>query len=96
MRNLRLITGLTMAEQDDLDHLAERVEHVHSLLRFASRPFVLEFAGSPKAGKSTSVDAIDHFFRRSKFRTHVLRERASFCPIPMKGHLFFNMWCACG
>jgi len=84
-----------MAEGDDLDRLAMRAEHVRSLLRFASRPFVLEFAGSPKAGKTTSVDAIEHFFRRNKFRTHLMRERAPFCPIHMKGHLFFNMWCAC-
>jgi hypothetical protein len=90
-----LIKRLMMAKQDDLDRLAKRAEHVHSLLSFASRPFVLEFAGSPKAGKSTSVDAIEHLLRRNKFHTHVLRERASFCPIPMKGHLFFNMWCAC-
>jgi predicted NUDIX family phosphoesterase len=93
---LRIDEGkLVMANEAELDHLAERAEHVHSLLSFASRPFVLEFAGSPKAGKSTSVDAIAHLFRRHKFHTHVLRERASFCPIPMKGHLFFNMWCAC-
>lgn len=64
------------------------------LLRFASRAFVIEFAGTPKAGKSTSVEAIRHFFQRHGFRVHVLIERASVCPIPMKGHLFFNMWCA--
>jgi predicted NUDIX family phosphoesterase len=84
-----------MPKVDDLDRLAERAEHLHSLLPFASRPFVLEFAGSPKAGKTSSVDAIAHFFKRNNFRPHVLRERASFCPIPMKGHLFFNIWCAC-
>jgi hypothetical protein len=46
------------------------------------------------SGKSTSVEAIRHFFSRHGFRVHVLIERASVCPIPMKGHLFFNTWCA--
>jgi thymidylate kinase len=64
------------------------------LLQFASRAFVIEFAGTPKSGKSTSVEAVRHFFSRHGFRVHVLIERASVCPIPMKGHLFFNTWCA--
>jgi predicted NUDIX family phosphoesterase len=87
--------GAAMTGTDPLELLAARAARVQTLLHFASRPFVLEFAGSPKAGKSTSVDAIEHFLRRNRFRTHILRERASFCPIPMKGHVFFNIWCAC-
>jgi putative protein kinase ArgK-like GTPase of G3E family len=47
------------------------------LLKFAPRAFVIEFAGTPKAGKTTSVEAIRHFFSRQGFRVHVLVERAS-------------------
>jgi predicted NUDIX family phosphoesterase len=84
---------------DDLEEavrrLGQRAKALHdNLLPFASRAFVIEFAGTPKAGKSTSVEAIRHFFTRHDFRVHVLVERASVCPIPMKGHLFFNTWCA--
>ncbi len=72
-------------------------EQAKSLLgaavQFASRPFVIEFAGAPKSGKSTLVEAIRHFFSRQGYRVNVLTERASVCPIPMKGHLFFNTWC---
>ena len=75
--------------------LEARARAVHNnLLAFASRAFVIEFAGTPKSGKSTSVEAIRHFFSRQDYRVHVLVERASVCPIPMKGHLFFNTWCA--
>lgn len=74
--------------------LQSRAEALKGLLSFAPRPFVIEFAGTPKSGKSTSVEAIRHFFNRAGFRVHVLRERAEVCPIPMKGHLFFNTWCA--
>jgi predicted NUDIX family phosphoesterase len=75
--------------------IEEKARFIHDkLLGFASRAFVIEFAGTPKAGKSTSVEAIRHFFQRQGFSVHVLVERASVCPIPMKGHLFFNTWCA--
>lgn len=81
--------------EDKINLLEQRAKALHdNLLAFASRAFVIEFAGTPKAGKSTSVEAIRHFFTRYDFRVHVLMERASVCPIPMKGHLFFNTWCA--
>ncbi len=83
------------AVEEQVEALERRAEEVRAHLRFASRPFVIEFAGSPKAGKTTSVEAIRHFFTRHGFRVHLLAERAAFSPIPMKGHLFFNTWCVC-
>ena len=74
--------------------LESRARDLHSNINLASRAFVVEFAGTPKSGKSTSVEAIRHFFKRFGFGVHVLSERAAHCPIPMKGHLFFNTWCA--
>jgi hypothetical protein len=74
--------------------LEERAGQLRKLVENAPRPFIIEFAGTPKSGKSTSVEAIRHFFTRQGFKVHVLVERASVCPIPMKGHLFFNTWCA--
>jgi predicted NUDIX family phosphoesterase/thymidylate kinase len=74
--------------------LESRATEVRGLLPLAPRPFVIEFAGTPKSGKSTSVEAIRHFLGRHGFRVHLLAERAAVCPIPMKGHLFFNTWCA--
>jgi len=93
------IEDYALQMSDDLEgkirQLEERAKTLHdNLLAFASRAFVIEFAGTPKAGKSTSVEAIRHFFTRHDFRVHILIERASVCPIPMKGHLFFNTWCA--
>jgi len=38
---------------------------------------------------------MDGFFRRAGFKVHTLRERAADCPIPMKGHFFFNAWTTC-
>jgi predicted NUDIX family phosphoesterase len=75
--------------------LEQRLGALQPSLIFAHRAFVIEFAGTPKSGKSTAVEAVRHFFSRNGFRVHVLAERAAVCPIPMKGHLFFNTWCAC-
>ncbi|HKY53089.1 MAG TPA: hypothetical protein VJM08_02235 [Anaerolineales bacterium] len=80
--------------EEQVQLLEARAAQIRGLLPFASRAFVMEFAGTPKSGKSTSVEAIRHFFTRHDFRVHVLSERAADCPIPMKGHLFFNTWCA--
>ena len=87
-----------MSEQktihEQVRELERRAKELHSIVELAPRAFVVEFAGTPKSGKSTSVEAIRHFFRRFGFSVHVLSERAAQCPIPMKGHLFFNTWCA--
>lgn len=79
---------------EQVRELEQRAKELHSIVELAPRAFVVEFAGTPKSGKSTSVEAIWYFFRRHGFSVHVLSERAAQCPIPMKGHLFFNTWCA--
>ena len=78
----------------EVTRLEARADKLRGFLQYAPRAFVMEFAGTPKSGKSTSVEAVRHFFTRQGFRVHVLAERAAVCPIPMKGHLFFNTWCA--
>ena len=80
--------------EQEVEELERRAESVRQLVKYAWRAFVIEFAGTPKAGKSTTVEAIRHFFSRNGFRVYILEERAAVCPIPMKGHLFFNTWCA--
>lgn len=58
----------------------------------ARRAFVLELTGTPKAGKSTSVATLQTFFSQAGYQVHLLKERAADCPLPMKGHFFFNAW----
>lgn len=69
-----------------------------ALERFRSQargPIVVEFAGLPKAGKTTTISQIHAFFKRCGFRTEVVVERASVCPIKDKKHFNFNVWTAC-
>lgn len=59
-----------------------------------SRPFVIEFAGTPKAGKTTAFENLVMFLRRNDFRVASISEKAASCPIKQKDHIFFNTWTA--
>ena len=60
--------------QERATALVERI----SLLRGEEKlPLVVEFAGSPKAGKSTNIDIVTHFFKRTDFKTWAPTEGAS-------------------
>lgn len=61
----------------------------------ARKPLVIEFAGVPKAGKTTTLAHVQTFLKRCGFRTEVVIERASVCPIRDKKHANFNVWTAC-
>lgn len=74
--------------QQRAETLVERFSHE------ARKPVVVEFSGTPKAGKSTTVSHVAGFLRRCGFRVEVVVERASLCPIRDKKHFNFNVWTA--
>jgi len=59
------------------------------------RPILIEFCGSPKGGKTTTITSLNIFLKRNGFKTKVLTERAGICPVPIKTHPFFNIWTLC-
>src|SRR5438552_13317623 len=61
----------------------------------ARRPVVIEFSGSPKAGKTTIVNHLAGFLKRCGFRTKIVVERAGICPIRDKKDSAFNIWTLC-
>lgn len=75
------------ARADQLKHLLEK--------RTAKRPLIIEFSGTPKAGKTRSISVLELFFKRNGIKTEVFTERASIAPIRSKGHLNFNLWVSC-
>ncbi len=76
--------------------LQERAEAAAGRFRTeARRPIVIEFAGVPKAGKTSTIAQIQTFLKRCGFRVKVVVERASVCPIVDKRHATFNVWTAC-
>src|SRR6266705_538189 len=72
-----------------------RAERAAERFGSARRPIVLEFAGVPKAGKTSTIGALQAFLKRCGFRVEVVVERASVCPIRDKRHFNFNVWTAC-
>ena len=75
----------------ELEKLAAEVLKL-KLEREQRRPLLIEFCGSPKSGKSTTITSLNIFLKRNGFKTVVLTERASVCPIENKTHPFFNIW----
>jgi predicted NUDIX family phosphoesterase len=76
--------------------LQERAEAAAAKFRESGRPaIVVEFAGLPKAGKTSTLSQVYSFLRRCGFRCEVIVERASVCPIRDKKHFNFNIWTAC-
>jgi hypothetical protein len=59
-----------------------------------AQPVVVEFAGSPKAGKTTTIDIVTHFFKRCGYKVWAPTEGASKrTPYQLKRDLVaFNAW----
>lgn len=74
-----------------LESLAKEVLQLKNIHR-QRRPIIIEFCGSPKAGKTSSINSLNIFLKRNGFRTTVLTERASVCPILDKQSPIFNSW----
>ena len=79
--------------KSDLQLRAERA--AEQFADRARKPIVIEFAGVPKAGKTTTLNQVQAFLKRCGFRTEVVVERASVCPIRDKKHANFNIWTSC-
>ena len=87
-------------EQQELDRLAGNAQSLLDSLNSRSaaerHPIFVEFAGTPKSGKSTCIDTINHFFRRMGYKVLAPTEGASKrTPYYLKENLVaFNAWSA--
>jgi predicted NUDIX family phosphoesterase len=75
----------------DLEQLAKEVLNLKHELGLR-RPLIIEFCGTPKAGKTTTINSLNIFLKRNEFRTVVISEMAGICPIRNKTNYFFNTW----
>ena len=80
------------------ENLQERAAKVLKVNPSGSRgrPVFIEFAGTPKSGKSTCIEIVSHFFRRAKFKVLAPAEGASRrTPYYLKDDwMAFNTWSA--
>lgn len=81
--------------KSEIAEFKRALDQIKPLMKEYRRPIVIEFAGSPKSGKSTIISAFSLFLRRNNVSTHVVTERASMCPIDRKDHMTFNAWTIC-
>jgi len=88
------------AETDGLmpaiyDGLEKQISQTRPRLSEKRRPFIIEFAGTPKSGKTTTISAIYQFLKRNGVVVRTFQERASVAPLVDKGTAFFNTWVTC-
>lgn len=74
-----------------LQELAEKVKELKKDYR-QKRPIIIEFSGSPKSGKTSCINSLDIFLKRNGFKTTIIQERASVCPVSDKKNPLFNIW----
>jgi hypothetical protein len=75
--------------------LEQDIERVRPLIVEKRRPLFLEFAGTPKSGKTTTLSAIHQFLKRNGVTVQTFQERASVAPLLDKGTASFNTWVTC-
>ncbi len=75
----------------ELEALAAEVLELKKKYR-QRRPLVIEFCGSPKAGKTSCITSLNIFLKRNGFKTIVLSEQAGISPISDKHNPIFNVW----
>lgn len=85
---------ITALERQAADVLA-RIEAATNLGRAAGRPFVVEFAGSPRAGKSTLLRGLERFLKRNGYSVAVVDEPLVDCGVGDKRDLACNVWTIC-
>ena len=78
---------------EELRSLANTVLSLKTKTR-QKRPIIIEFSGSPKAGKTSCISSLELFLRRNGFSVKIVQERASMCPVSDKQSPMFNMWTA--
>ena len=97
LRHATRYKDVTMIDQTKLNQLREDAKCVlcsRNGNTDAVHPNVIEFTGSPKAGKTTTIDIVGHFYRRLGFRVWAPSEGASKrTPYHLKKDLVaFNSW----
>ena len=90
-----MATEKTKKEQKKSDRQIRAESLARQIREDSPKPIVIEFAGLPKAGKSSTLSNVQMFLKRCGFKTEVVVERASVCPIKDKKHAHFNTWTAC-
>lgn len=85
------------SKEEIIQQLASRAKLVRELVeeRRKRRPVLIEFAGAPKSGKTSSIHSLRLFLKKNGFKVAVVQEAAAICPVDDKHSPMFNIWTAC-
>ena len=62
-------------------------------MRKSEKPFMIEFSGTPEAGKTTAINAVVNMLERDGYKTIILEESAGKLPVEIpKGIFDANLW----
>lgn len=88
---------LNPKKSEDIKCLQDLAEEILKLKQEhrQKRPIVIEFSGSPKAGKTSCINSLELFLKRNGFSVRIIQERASVCPVSDKHSPMFNIWTSC-
>jgi ribosome biogenesis GTPase A len=78
----------------ELQKLAEQVLELKKTHR-QKKPIVIEFAGSPKSGKTSCINSLELFLKRNDFSVEIIHERAGICKVANKHSPMFNILTSC-
>ena len=82
--------------RDQIHGLVAQTQAVRDKLERAIRPVIVEFAGTPRSGKSTCISIINQFLRRNEMTVFSPVEGASMTPEFLKSRLVdYNLWASC-
>jgi thymidylate kinase len=79
----------------DLEGLAHELALAFRTERRPGRPFLIELAGTPRAGKTTAMTALTELLRAQELHVETVTERAVECPMKDKRHPYYNVWTSC-
>lgn len=80
----------------DLSSIFDRAVGIKSLLEAGARPFIVEFAGMPRTGKTQCIKHAADFLKPLGLRAASVIEGASTAPPSLKKNLVaYNLWTTC-
>ncbi|HAN09170.1 MAG TPA: hypothetical protein DCP90_00980 [Clostridiales bacterium] len=56
------------------------------------KPIIIDFCGTPRAGKTGTIEVVKEFFKKAGFRVKNIIEPASYCPLPKSARKAYSIW----
>jgi thymidylate kinase len=84
----------TANKKRKISQLERLAAELRTKLISVHHPCLIEFSGTPKAGKTSTARSLDLFLRRNDFRVHFIGESGSVSPLSNKKDFKFNVWTA--